>query len=45
MTKEQGLELIKERIKDFEKNFDLIKKGAIGETNIRTNYIDKSLSI
>ena len=41
MTKEQGLELIKERIKDFEKNFDLIKKGAFGETNIRTNYIDK----
>lgn len=41
MNKEQGLELIKERIKDFEKNFDLIKKGAFGETNIRTNYIDK----
>jgi len=40
MKKEKGLEIIKERVEDFEKNKALIMKKGYGETNIRTNYID-----
>lgn len=40
MKKQKGLEIIKERIEDFEKNKALIMKKGYGETNIRTNYID-----
>ena len=40
MKKEKGLEILKERIEDFEKNKALIMKKGYGETNIRSNYID-----
>lgn len=40
MKKEKGLEIIKERVEDFEKNKALIMKKGYGETNIRSNYID-----
>ncbi len=40
MTKDDGLEIISERVKDFEKNKHVLTKRGHGETNIRTNYID-----
>lgn len=40
MKKVKGLEIIKERVSDFEKNKALIMKRGYGETNIRSNYID-----
>lgn len=41
MTREEGRKLIAERVEDFERNKVVLTKKGHGETNIRSNYIDK----
>jgi len=40
MNKEKGLEIIKERVSEFDRNKEVLTKRGHGETNIRSNYID-----
>ena len=41
MTREEGRKLIAERVEDFERKKVVLTKKGHGETNIRSNYIDK----
>jgi len=41
MTREDGKKLIALRVEDFERNKVVLTKKGHGETNIRSNYIDK----
>ncbi len=41
MNKEAGRKIIAERVEDFEKNKTILTRKGHGETNIRSNYIDK----